>query len=250
MNQKALEKKRENDRNAQRNIREKAKRHVEDLENKIKMLEASQNAVLERKLRESEERNKKLIEALLRHGIDVDQVLSSNQEPSERIPPNNYNLNSWGYSDEIPKDPSSTMYQGQQHSPNTQPMYSLGLTQPLPMIPQQALPPGNFPYGIGSPPNMESHIESPQHTASPVTPSASDTFSQRQGSPQFAIHPQSMGAIPHHMASNQQMRQSQQMPFYMPHPNGLPNDMFSNIPANMGFDGNMGMWGNDPSGML
>ncbi|KAF7960364.1 hypothetical protein EAE96_000049 [Botrytis aclada] len=207
MNETALAKKRENDRNAQRNIREKARKEKTEMEQKIQKLESQQ-----RRFDELLKRNEKLRALLLKHDIDPDteEVLSPRQtQPLENIAPEKRSLgSSQGFPSEgmlegMEMDRSTTGYQfpivsqpNLQQAPGLLPIYNQ-------MESNQLL---NSPELIGSPASLYSHHSasrtgSPQNTGavSPPYPShQSMTPLQHMSQPMYPLSMpiQSMGSIP------------------------------------------------------
>ncbi|KAF7856349.1 hypothetical protein EAF04_009877 [Stromatinia cepivora] len=262
MNPVALKKKRENDRNAQRNIREKARNNLAALERKVKILQNSQDPELRRRLAESEKRVQKLTELLLQHGIDPEQALSSTPEHAvEMIAPEKQNLGlTQGFSDEsilegIEMDRPTVGYQSQQYSPASQPMYptiSTNLHQPI--VQPQPIGLGSIQY-MGSPQHLESHIGSPQLVGSPLSIGHSHHTVSHTGSPQISSSPQF--PVPQSMSTLQQMRALQQMGQSMPishmarsHPmplhqnSGYQNAFSSSLTDNFDYPSNTMMWDN------
>ncbi|ESZ94043.1 hypothetical protein SBOR_5569 [Sclerotinia borealis F-4128] len=180
MNPIALEKKRENDRNAQRNIREKARNNLAALEHKVKELEANQDPELKRALAEAQNRLKgfqqlenqvkALTALLLQHGIDPNQALPPTQEQFGNV------------LGEMEMGRPTTSYQGVELSPAVRSMYPIGQvqSQPLALVPIQ--------YNVDSPQHMGSHIDSPQslglshHSGSHMDSPQSLRLSNRSGS--------------------------------------------------------------------
>ncbi|KAM0132903.1 hypothetical protein ACHAP3_006192 [Botrytis cinerea] len=208
MNETALAKKRENDRNAQRNIREKARKEKTEMEQKIQKLESQQ-----RGFDELVKRNEKLRALLLKHDIDPDteEVLSPTRQAQslENIAPEKRRLGSaQGF-------PAEGMLEGMEMDRSTS-------NYQFPLVPQPSLqqPPGLLPIYN----QMESNqlLDSPELTGSPASLYSHHSAS-RTGSPQNA------GAVSPPYPSHQSMTPLQHMPQPM-YPLSMPIQSMGSIP--------------------
>ncbi|APA07409.1 predicted protein [Sclerotinia sclerotiorum 1980 UF-70] len=231
MNPVALQKKRENDRNAQRNIREKARNNLAEMQRKVKNLEG-RLSLAEKVI----QRSKAL---LLEHGIDPGQALSVEmvafEEQNLDLP---QGISTGGLLEGIEIDRPTVGFQSQQYAPVSQPMYpTIPANLHQPMVQPQPNGLGSMQY-MGSPQHFESHTGSSSHVGSPLSLENSHHTMSHTGSPQISSSPQfpvpqGMGNIPRSMRAFEQLGQSHPMEFnqsMLPGPMGPISHMAGSHP--------------------